>query len=328
MYVLGIDGGGTKTTGVIVNQSGEVLTEITVGGTNLNSKDRVDVEKELVKLMNELKDRNHHIFSQLTSVFAGMSGAGNKSNQNDLTRILEPLLPQTANLVVDNDAITALYSGTLGEPGIVQIAGTGAITYGINQEGKRSRVGGWGHYFSDEGSGYAIGRDGLKAAFMAYDGMEQSTQISDLLLSYFQVKDLPDLISDIYQDVNPKEKIASLSKIVVAAADEDDAVASHIITENAVHLGQSIVTLARNLFPIKGHTETIPIVLTGGLFNRLDLFKKTIETILLHHRINANLMIPSVLPVGGAVMAALKTAEIHFDESFLTTFKLKKEKEK
>lgn len=326
MYVLGIDGGGTKTTGVITRYNGEILTEVTVGGTNLNSKDRADVILELVKLINGLKEGNGDIFPHLTSVFAGMSGAGNKSNQKDLENIIGSILPHTVSLTVDDDAITALYSGTMGEPGIVQIAGTGAITYGVNQEGKRDRVGGWGHYFSDQGSGYSIGRDGLKAAFMAYDGMEQQTLISDLLLTHFQTNDLPNLISEIYQHANPKEKIASLSKVVGEAADQGDAVAIDIINDNAVYLGRAISILTKKLFPIKGHTETIPIVLAGGLFNRYDLFKKPIENTLLHNRINAKLIIPSVLPVGGAVMAALKEKDVTISEEFLLKFKQKTNK--
>ena len=103
------------------------------------------------------------------------------------------------NVTVDHDAITALYSGTLGRPGIVQIAGTGAITYGINQNGERGRVGGWGHLFSDHGSGYAIGRDGLSAAFMAHDGLTEYTSLTELFLQHFEKEELPDIIRAIYQ---------------------------------------------------------------------------------------------------------------------------------
>lgn len=327
MYVLGIDGGGTKTTGVIVTYHGDVCSEATVGGSNLNSKDRSDVIFELVKLVNELKKKDSISFSKITAVFAGMSGGGNLTNQDDLKNILLSLVPQHVKVIVDNDAITALYSGTLGDPGIVQIAGTGAITYGINQAGERSRVGGWGHYFSDHGSGYAIGRDGLRASFMAYDGMEKETIISDLLLKHFQVSELPDLIKEIYQHPNPKEVIASLSKIVVEAADQGDDFASVIIEENAIYLAQAIVTLTRKLFPIESHTESIPVVLAGGLFNRYDLFNTSIENVLRHNQINAKLIIPKILPVGGAVIAALKHENIQINHDFLNRFKeVKKEK--
>lgn len=320
MYVLGIDGGGTKTTGVIVNYAGKIIKEVTVGGTNLNSKDRSDVIFELVSLINKLKTNNNDLFLQITSLFAGMSGAGNKQNQADLQNIIMSLLPPSVKVAVDNDAITALYSGTLGEPGIVQIAGTGAITYGINQEGDHGRVGGWGHYFSDFGSGYSIGRDGLRASFMAHDNMGKSTEIIARLLRHFQVSDLPDLVNEVYQHDNPKEIIASLSRIVMDAADQGDQVALTIIDENASYLGQAISTLGKKLFPIKSHFESLPVVLAGGLFNRFDLFEQPITKTLLHNRINANLIIPTILPVGGAVVAALKAEKVKIDEQFLANF--------
>lgn len=320
MYVLGIDGGGTKTTGLIANYKGEILKEVTVGGTNLNSKDRSDVIFELITLINNLKKVNDDVFSQVTSVFAGMSGAGNKQNQQDLHNIIVSLLPGDVKVTVDNDAITALYSGTLGEPGVVQIAGTGAITYGINQDEERGRVGGWGHYFSDFGSGYSIGRDGLRASFMAYDNMGQQTEIIDRLLTHFQVRDVSDLVNEVYQHDNPKEVIASLSKIVMDAADQGDSVALAIVDENATYLGQAVATLVKKLFPKEGHSESLPVVLAGGLFNRFDLLEKPIKNTLLHNRINVNLIIPKTSPIGGAVIAALMSEEVKINEEFITHF--------
>ena len=81
MYVLGIDGGGTKTTGVIANAKGEIVAEATVGGTNLNSVGRVIVEGELAKLIDALKAENSEAFLQIKRVFAGMAGGGNKSTK-------------------------------------------------------------------------------------------------------------------------------------------------------------------------------------------------------------------------------------------------------
>lgn len=323
MYVIGIDGGGTKTTGVITDHSGKIFKEVTVGGTNLNSKDRSDVIFELVTLINKLKKDTDVIFAQVTSVFAGMSGAGNRQNQQDLHNIIVSLFPTNVVVIIDNDAITALYSGTLGEPGIVQIAGTGAITYGINKDGERGRVGGWGHYFSDFGSGYSIGRDGLRASFMAYDNMGQETEIIAMLLSHFKVNDIPDLVNEVYQHDNPKEIIASLSRIVADAADQGDQVALAIVDENATYLGQAIATLAEKLFPISSHSESLPVVLAGGLFNRFDLFEKPINNTLLHNRVNVELIIPSISPVGGAVVAALMSEKIKINDDFIAHFNQK-----
>ena len=320
MYVLGIDGGGTKTTGVIANAKGEIVAEATVGGTNLNSVDRAIVEGELAKLIDALKAENSEVFLQIKRVFAGMAGGGNKSNKEDLKSILTSLVASSVNVTVDHDAITALYSGTLGRPGIVQIAGTGAITYGINQNGEQGRVGGWGHLFSDYGSGYAIGRDGLSAAFMAHDGLTEYTSLTELLLQHFEKEELPDIIREIYQGENPKGMIASLSRLVVDAADQGDQTAKGIINKNGVQLGEAISTLIKKLFAVELGSEAIPVVLAGGLFNRYDLFKDSIEKTIIDNQINVEIIIPEILPVGGAVIAAFREEKTEICKSFSNIF--------
>ena len=88
-------------------------------------------------------------------------------------------------MIVRNDAFNALYSGTLGEPGIVQIAGTGAVTLGINENGEVARSGGWGYLFDDEGSGFYLGNEALKAVFRSFDNRGKKTSLTDRITEYF-----------------------------------------------------------------------------------------------------------------------------------------------
>ncbi|WP_328517365.1 BadF/BadG/BcrA/BcrD ATPase family protein [Virgibacillus pantothenticus] len=76
----------------------------------------------------------HHL-SELNAVFAGFSGVSRLGDKQHMQELLSSLVNYECDVYVDNDAVTALYSGTLGQPGIVQISGTGPITYGINQRG-------------------------------------------------------------------------------------------------------------------------------------------------------------------------------------------------
>lgn len=320
VYVLGIDGGGTKTTGVIANEKGEVIAEATVGASNLNSVGRYFVEKELTKLMKSLNQQIGGNLTQIQRVFAGMSGAGDKDTRKELQQMITSLVPACIKVTVDHDAITALYSGTLGKPGVVQIAGTGAISFGENKHGNRGRVGGWGYLFNDHGSGYSIGRDGLKMAFLAYDGLGKSTCLQELFVNHFGAQDLPDIIPMIYQDKNPRELIASLSKLVVKATDDGDSVAKEIIKEKGVALGHSIVSLVNQLFTEEINTESIPVVLVGGVFNRLDLFQKTIEELIEANHMNVRINVPKILPVGGAIIAALMKEKIKINKDFTTAF--------
>lgn len=305
--VLGIDGGGTKTTGVLANEKGEMVAEVTVGATNPNIVDRRKLREEFTKLLISLERQNKSAYDQLDSIFAGISGTGHLETKQTVLDIITSLVRRDVTVTVDNDAIIALYSGTKGMPGIVQISGTGSITYGINQHGKRERVGGWGHFVGEKGSGYSLGHDALYKTFLAFDQMNEATKLEKLILNYFQQSTLPDIIPHIYQSANPKETVASIGRLVMKAADQGDQVALHIIETNGIALGKSLVILIKRLFDteVNQSSFTIPVVLAGGLFNRFDLFKKHIEKELNQLKQSTKIIIPDSSPVSGAVIAAL-----------------------
>ncbi|OCA85990.1 hypothetical protein A8F94_14185 [Bacillus sp. FJAT-27225] len=320
MFVLGIDGGGTKTKGVIANSNGEIIAEAISGASNPNSVSHDELEIELSKLIDSLKKQSDNLFSQVKTVYAGMSGVDHPSARKEMQDILTSLLPKGVNVTVNNDAITALYSGTLGKPGIIQIAGTGSVTYGLNDRGIFDRVGGWGYLLGEKGSGYSLGSEGLRAAFLEHDGLGKSTIIKELIVEHFQVQSLPDLVHTVYQSKNSKELIASLSKLVVKAADLGDRVAMKIIEKNGLYVGESISCLINRLFSTTEKQMGINIVFTGGLFNRLDLFQNSIEDVLSENRINYTIVIPEIPPVGGAIIAALLEEKIKIDDSFIEFF--------
>lgn len=305
-YVLAIDGGGTKTTGVLADETGEIIAQATVGASNPNIVKPSDLLKTFSELKDKLKQENEEAFKRTDRLFAGISGTGHPSAKQTVYEVIEDVMPSTVSITIDNDAIIALYSGTLGKPGIVQISGTGSITYGVNGEGKRDRVGGWGHFVGEKGSGYGLGSDALQAAFSAHDKIGPGTILEDVLQDFFKKSSLPDIIPLIYQAENPKETIASLGRLVMEAADQGDAVARDIIHQNGLYIGQCVSALINKIFSdVKENDEAIPVVLAGGLFNRVDLFQDVIEEELKKQLKPARIVIPDRSPVGGAVIAAL-----------------------
>ncbi|WP_416147279.1 N-acetylglucosamine kinase [Salipaludibacillus sp. HK11] len=303
MYFIGIDGGGTKTKGVIADESGKILSEATVGSTNPNSVNFGMVRNEINMLLNQLKTKSEIDITKIRIVYAGISGAEHPSTKRELHHVIASLFIEKVEVIINNDAITALYSGTLGKPGIVQIAGTGSITYGMNQDEVIDRVGGWGYLVGERGSGYALGSDALEVAFLAHDGLNGETKLTDLIQNHFKVDTLSDIIPSIYHSGNSKETIAGLAKLVIEAADDGDLEAEKIIYTNATYMGKSISSLINKLF--HSQDQKIPVVLTGGLFNRLDLFRETIEKEIDRHNLKVDIIVPSIEPVEGALIAAM-----------------------
>src|SRR5690625_4873971 len=281
VYVLGIDGGGTKTKGVVSTSAGKKIAEVQVGATNPNIVSKETLRREISSLISQLRYQIGEVdFNQIRQVFAGVSGAGHPTSRKKLIDVIAENVPQHIKIQVDHDAIIDLYSGTLSQAGIVQISGTGSVTYGVNTEGLNGRVGGWGHLLGERGSGYSIGHDALVRVFQGYDGIRKQSSIKKDVLRYFHVQSPPELVYHIYNAENMKENVAALSRYVMKAADCCDEVAKSIIHDNGQSIGRSITCLIEKIFADERGEVTIPVVLTGGVFNRFDLLQSSIEAVL------------------------------------------------
>lgn len=318
MYVLGIDGGGTKTAAVIADENGTVYMKAEAGRSNPNTLSQLEFEEVLTGLLQKLRGQNEEIYNRLSVCFAGMAGVGESNRQLEVKRLLSDQLPTETAIYIENDAVNALYSGTLGEPGIVQISGTGAITIGKNAIGVTARVGGWGYLFDDFGSGYDLGSQALQSVFQAYDGRAEQTSLTQKILTFFQVERVPDIIERIYTREHPRTIIAPISKIVVEAAIDGDSTALRIIEEASRQMAESIVTCHNKLF---AKEEKVKVVLSGGVFSNFDLFGGMIEKNTRPILPNLNFT-PSVIPpVGGAIAAGFSEKGVSLGKNFIKSLR-------
>lgn len=314
--VIGIDGGGTKTECLLADENGVIIASSVGGPTNPNVIKSSLLWQTFKRLLHHLKEQASDQYNHVTHIFAGISGVGNENNQREIMRIITELVSETVHVDVYPDPINALYSGTFGEPGIVQISGTGSITYGINKELKHDRVGGWGYLFGDEGSGYDIGRQGISRSLKAFDGRGQTTILLEMLYDYFNVKDGQELIHEIYTSPMPKDKIAPISQIVFQAYKLSDAVALEIITNVVNELTSSILTLHNKLFQ---GTKQVQLVLCGGIFTEKKIVPTLIKSEL--NQSNLSIVIPEVSPVGGSLIGAYLSMNRHVDEKVIENIK-------
>lgn len=314
MYVLGIDGGGTKTSGVVADEQGIVYMQALGESSNPNTLTQEKFEGVLDKLLDDLKQQNPEVFSSLEVCFAGMAGVGESGRDAEFAELLRKRLPEHTNVIVRNDAYNALYSGTLGNPGIVQIAGTGSITFGINYEENKARCGGWGYLFDDAGSGYYFGKEALRAVFENFDGRGPSTAMTGRILSHFGISEIPDLIGRIYGLEHPRSVVAKLSPIVIDMAESGDTVAKGIVCRACEEMMKCIEACHRKLFAPDHPTV---IVLSGGVFTNPAQFVWYLNELCKQSLPNIVFRETRVLPVGGAVIGGLKAMGINnIDDTF------------
>lgn len=276
--VIGINGGGTHTSFVLVDAALNVLAHAESGPSNVNYVGLAATQQAL-----DVGIRHLLTFappSQIAAIGAGMAGIDRPSDQARIQAILTELCPDMP-LVLDNDAVPALVAGVGQRYGIVTICGTGMISLGLNGQGERARSGGWGHY-PDHGSGYAMARDALYAIVRAADGSGPQTSLTERVLAKLGLVAPSDLINWLYDLGRRIDEIAALAAEVVGAAAQYDNVAIRILVSGARALADETITVGRKLGLDHPDLEHVPVLMSGGLFTHSPLlrevFTSTVQT--------------------------------------------------
>jgi len=303
MYYLGVDGGGTKTKVVLVDQSGKVLVEKVGDSTNWNSVGDEKAHLALSGLLCATLDGAHATPSNVQTICLCMAGVDRATDREKLERWVRELLPNPAlRVLIENDAIAALASGTSGIlNGVVLISGTGTIASAVHN-GKRHRAQGWGALIGDEGGGDSLGLAALRAVARAEDSGVH-TALTALLLKELNLASAWDLIGWCYDGKFTFAKYAALSKCVFEAAKSGDAAALAIIHEKA----QGLVDAARVVHGHVGLPERFTLVLAGGNLTHDDgngIYAMTVKEKLRLAYPHATLALPSVEPAVAAALLA------------------------
>jgi N-acetylglucosamine kinase-like BadF-type ATPase len=234
-YVIGIDGGGTKTALKLADEKGNLILAMEGGPCNINSMGKESVAKMLKEIVNAALDKAQLTMEQIGVLCIGTAGVDRPSDK----AIMEDIIRDTGfnnKTIITNDAVTALYGGVGGAEGIILISGTGSICYGRNREGETKRAGGWGHLIGDEGSGYYIGISAINKIARGHDGVEEKTIMTDLILEHLKLGNASGLIEYVYRSGAGKSEIASLARLVDEAYKQGDNTAEEILLRAAFEL--------------------------------------------------------------------------------------------
>ncbi len=273
-YVLGVDGGGTKTLALLADLDGNVLARGLSGPSNYNA---VGFEAACLALESAIRMAWKDHPGEISALCLGLAGAGRKEDIEKFQNWAVKKFPKTV-VKVASDAENLLMAGAPTGPALALICGTGSIVYGRTASGEIIRSGGWGYLFGDEGSGYAIGVAALRAVMVAHDGRGTKTLLSELVLQRYDLHTPPELVPVIYGAESPRTVVAALSELVEQAAGQADLVAKAILDASAQELARAIAAV----YPKLG-TSSVPLVITGGTILHgkylQDAFHRTCETV-------------------------------------------------
>jgi N-acetylglucosamine kinase-like BadF-type ATPase len=258
-HVIGIDAGGTKTRGLLADESGRVVGEAMGPGANISTGGELAVEKALHEVIDRLLvDRD----IAPGAIAIGMAGA-DRAEDHRIVRAILHRIARGVRAVVTHDALIALVAGAGDGAGVVVIAGTGSIAFGRDRDNRSARAGGWGYVLADEGSGYWIGRQALTAVMREYDRRGPVTSLTPLVLSELRLGGPAEIGPRVYHGDLPLASIAALAPLVGQAAQAGDRLAADIIARagEELCLAASAVVSRLNL-----GDEEFPCLLSGGIF--------------------------------------------------------------
>ncbi len=298
-YLIGMDGGGTKTACIATDLDGNILHKCSGGPSNFLIIGTDKVSETLFSLITECKEKLNAAYDDFGCVVIGTTGAGRRVDADRLQNAFREYCKAKnykVNFYVDSDARIALESAFSGKPGSIMIAGTGSIMFGKDAEGKIHRVGGFGRFIGDQGSGYTIGRLGLTMMGKHFDGRGHETLLAKLMAEKFDIKTQEELIIQVYKN---NFDIASAAPLVIQAAEQGDEVCQHIIEEESYELVLHIIAMSKKL-----KLPELNLSLIGSLVTTDNFFARTFKNKVIKFAPNTTIKEADYPPAMGAIFLA------------------------
>ncbi|HVF88194.1 MAG TPA: BadF/BadG/BcrA/BcrD ATPase family protein [Pyrinomonadaceae bacterium] len=310
---LGIDGGQSHTEAVIADGDGNVVGRGRAGPSNHAEQPggRERLRRAVVESVERaLEIAGKSSLEEITFAAAHCAMTGSAEFKEE---VIAPIM-RARHLKVGHDAPAALAGAIAGGPGVVVIAGTGAVAYGENSRGENARAGGWGHLFGDEGSAYWIAKEGVRRAMMSEDGLIKPTNMRESALTHFQKTSLGALALSVYSEEISRDQLATFAETMHASALAGDTAAHNIISE----AGKSLAALAGVVIgKLYSDSKSAPVACVGGVF-RGEFARRSFAAALAEKSPYAYIVEPRFDPAIGALLLAYRAAGLKLDTVLLS----------
>jgi N-acetylglucosamine kinase-like BadF-type ATPase len=299
-YLLGFDGGGTKTQCVVTDAEGSVLARSTAGPSNPLRAGYMRAWYALGEAADNVMSRQKIRADQIGGVCAGLGGAGRPAVVRRVTSYFERSFPN-ATVRVTTDLEIALEAAFAGGEGVLLLAGTGSAAFGRDAAGRTARAGGRGPWFSDEGSAFDIGRQAVQAVALAEESRGPETALTQRVFESHMWKDWAVLYEAVAK--NPDDVFPKIYPAVAQLADREDTVSQAILSGAAASLAGLAVAVAREL---DWQEHEFAIAQAGGVFGRSKFFNAAITAEVEKRLPQARLVELEMSPAEAAVRMLLR----------------------
>ncbi len=268
LLVAGVDGGGTATRAVILDDQQRVIAEGHAGPSNPLRVGVATAASAVRDAIDQACGKASIHRDDILAAAVGLAGVRRQDIRNRMREKISECLREIKPIELLTDGEIALYGATGGVAGLVVIAGTGSICCGRNPQGKHVCAGGWGPIVGDEGGGSWIARKALQAVAQATDGRGSKTALASAALSYFKIATPDDLSTAIYAPNMTNDRLAGFGRQVMRVAEGGDEVARDILRRAGQQLGIAATAVIRNLHM---ENEEFRVAYVGGVYGAGDL---------------------------------------------------------
>ena len=305
-YFLGIDGGATKSHIVLSNATGRLVGEGQSGPSNYHIVGVEQAAANLSAAISQALAPSAVSPSEVKAACAGMAGFDGPSDQKQMHHIMTSAL-NASGLQCPwrslNDSVVAWAGAFHGSPGALIAAGSGAVAYAVGEDGRSARADGLGHWLGDAGSGYDIGRRGLRAALAALDQRGPETLLTEqfrVLAGSTQMEWIG-WIAGLDASISyAHEQFRSFAPFVFEAAASDDAIARSILNQAGAALAGTAASVLRKV----GLLTDSQVATAGSVLEQPSCLRHTFRAELSAHLPGCQIVPARSGPAFGAALLA------------------------
>lgn len=297
-FVMGVDGGATKTLAAVLDLREQALHLGHGGSSNADAVGARAATDSLLKATDEALVRAGIARDDADGAVLAIAG----TDTDAITAHVRERCPRA--WVVVNDVVGAWAAATGAQPGVGVISGTGSNVFGVGADGRAWRAGGWGHVLGDEGSGYWLAVQSIKAALADRERSGPETALTEAAVHFFGVPSVEALAALVYSRPLAKGEIAAFAIETARVAHDGDAVARNLYKRAAAELGSQVAAVVEQT----GLHDVFPVGLIGSAFKAGTLFVEPLASAIHGVAPRAQVAVVEMAPVGGCLLLAARVA--------------------
>jgi N-acetylglucosamine kinase-like BadF-type ATPase len=302
MYLVGIDGGATKTSCIIGDEDGKVLS---FGNGKASNYQVVGVEytkASVLSALNQAMDSIGISIKDIDYAILGLAGADMEWDYKVLNNMCREIFNEVPFRVV-NDCWIGLRAGSDENWGVVTICGTGTNSAGRNRNGQEIILRSMSYEMGNWGGGTELLRDALHYAFRSEECTGRKTMLEVEIPKMFNLSNMEEVANLMRTEKNDDKKMYDIPIKVFELATRGDEICQDMLIKMGREMGRFASGVIKRL---KFENEEFPIVLVGSVFKGKNplLIDEYITTV---HRTApcAKIQVSTKDPVEGAYLLAV-----------------------